>query len=335
MHPHVIEGLVIMIDVNDFSKKQIIFLFPLYGDKLSFSNDNVVVKDKDGKIRHQSTCYQLFTIFIVGNITITSGLIQRAKKFGFSLVMMTQAMRVYSVIESGMEGNTLLRKYQYGYSGLEIAAHILQNKIMMQREALNTIRKKTPDIKEAIEKLDNHYASLNMIPEELQSLLGIEGSAARTYFRNIFNNVNWHGRKPRIKNDYMNSTLDIGYTILFNIIDGIARTFGFDTYYGVLHTCFYMRKSLICDFMEPMRPMIDLQVRKSINLGQCKSEDFEVLNGRHVLQWKHSPEYVSFLMEPILENKELMFLYIQNYYRAFMKQREINEYPIFDWRQKK
>ena len=48
-----------MLNANDFKKKLIIFLFTNQGDKLSFSNDNVVVKDKDGKIKHQSTCYWL------------------------------------------------------------------------------------------------------------------------------------------------------------------------------------------------------------------------------------------------------------------------------------
>ena len=43
-----------MLNASDFSKKQIIFLFTNQGEKLSFSNDNVIVKDKEGKIKHQS-----------------------------------------------------------------------------------------------------------------------------------------------------------------------------------------------------------------------------------------------------------------------------------------
>ena len=63
-----------MLNANDFSKKQIIFLIPKDGDKLTFSNDNIVVKDKNGKIKYQSTCYRLFMLCIVGNVSITSGL---------------------------------------------------------------------------------------------------------------------------------------------------------------------------------------------------------------------------------------------------------------------
>ena len=79
-----------------------------------------------------------------------------------------------------------------------------------------------------------------------------------------FDNVQWNGRKPRIKSDYVNVVLDIGYTMLFNIVDAMLQVYGFDTYYGVFHKCFYMRKSLVCDIMEPIRPIIDYEVRKAI-----------------------------------------------------------------------
>ena len=101
-----------MLNANDFNKKQIIFLIPKDGDKLTFSNDNIVVKDKNGKIKYQSTCYRLFMLCIVGNVSITSGLIQRSKKFGFSICLMTTSFKVYEVMGARMEGNTLLRTNQ-------------------------------------------------------------------------------------------------------------------------------------------------------------------------------------------------------------------------------
>ena len=91
------------------------------------------------------------------------------------------------------------------------------------------------------------------------------------------------------------------HTMLFNIVDAILQVYGFDTYYGVFHKCFYMRKSLVCDLMEPIRPVVDYQVRKSINLGQCKENDFEVINNRWCLKYKSNPQYIQFLMNAILE----------------------------------
>ena len=105
--------------------------------------------------------------------------------------------------------------------------------------------------------------------------------------------------------------------------------FGFDTYCGVMHTNFYMRKSLVCDLVEPFRVLIDAQVKKAIHLRQCREEDFLVDNGRYLLKWEKNPAYISWLAQPIMENKEALFLYIQAYYRAFMKHKPAEQYPVF------
>ena len=199
-----------MLNANDFGKKQIIFLFTNAGEKLSFSNDNIVVKDRDGKVKHQSTCYRLFMVCVIGNISITSGLIQRSKKFGFSICLMSTTFRVYEIIGTRMEGNTLLRKRQYEYSENDIGRKIEQNKINNQKEALKNIRSKTEEVKEGIKLLEEMVEKLDA-PLEYLEVMGIEGNAARVYFPRVFNNVNWKGRKPRIKSDYINVTLDIGY----------------------------------------------------------------------------------------------------------------------------
>lgn len=41
-----------MLSTKDFSKKQVLFLFTNQGDKLSFKNDNVVIKDKNNVTKH-------------------------------------------------------------------------------------------------------------------------------------------------------------------------------------------------------------------------------------------------------------------------------------------
>lgn len=317
-----------MLNVNDFSKKQIIVLLANQGDKLSFSNDNIVVRDKDGKIKHQSTCYRLFMIFIVGNISITSGLIQRSKKFGFAICLMSTTFKVYEVLGSRMEGNTLLRKHQYAYSETDIGRKIEQNKIINQTEVLKQIRNKSEYLKEGINLLENLSSTLESETDYL-TIMGIEGNAAKIYFPRMFENVKWNGRKPRIKNDYINVTLDIGYTMLFNIVDAILQVYGFDTYYGVFHKSFYMRKSLVCDIMEPMRPIIDYSVRKAINLGQCKEEHFEEYNRSWCLKYKNNPAYIQFLMTSILEFKNDIFMYIQKYYRYIMKMKSVEDIPVF------
>jgi CRISPR-associated protein Cas1 len=132
------------------------------------------------------------------------------------------------------------------------------------------IRNKNELLQDAIRLLDEHIEKLKSQQLGLNQIMGLEGSAARTYFSQMFNMVVWNGRKARIKPDYINASLDIGYTILFNVIDALLNVYGFDEYYGVLHRCFYMRKSLVCDLQEPFRPIIDYATRKAVNLKQIK-----------------------------------------------------------------
>lgn len=105
--------------------------------------------------------------------------------------------------------------------------------------------------------------------------------------------------------------------------------YGFDTYHGVLHKQFYMRKSLVCDLVEPFRCLIDHKVKKAIHLGQIKKEDFIVVNHKYQLDWKQNKKYISLLLEPILYYKEDIFLYFQSYYRAFMKMKNAKDFPVF------
>ena len=155
-------------------------------------NDNVIVKDQDGKIKFQSTCYRLFMLCVVGNISITSGLIQRSKKFWFSICLMSTTFKVYDVIGARMEGNTLLRKHQYQYDGNDIGRLIEQNKIKNQAQVLKNIRKKTEYQNEAIQLLNEMVIELNN-PKEYLEIMGIEGNAARVYFPRMYDNVQWNG----------------------------------------------------------------------------------------------------------------------------------------------
>ncbi len=318
-----------MISVPEMRKKQIVMVFTHEGDKLSFSNDNIIIKDADGKIKHQSTCYKLFMLIIAGNISITSGILQRARKYGFAICLMTRTFKVYQVISNNGDGNTILRKYQYEYDDIELGKHIIRNKISNQLAILKQIRVKSSYDVEAIQYLKTYIEKLDDA-ETVNEIMGYEGAAARAYFERVFRDAEWKGRKPRIKSDYINSTLDIGYNLLFNFVDAILLSFGFDTYYGVLHRCFYRRKSLVCDLVEPFRVIIDKSVAKGINLGQIKESDFKLMGHRYVLSFDKSPKYVSLLMSVIINYKDDIFKYIQGYYRSFMKKNIADDFPWFE-----
>ena len=317
-----------MISAPDFDKKQIVFVFFKDGEKLAFSNDNMIIKDPDGKIKLQITCYRLFIVYAVGHFSITSVLLQKAEKFGFFIALLTGNFRLYGLIGAQKDSNTLLKKKQYKYDSLDAAKHLTKNKIKNQELLLSSVRRKSDAQIEAIQKIREYYSQIDYA-NDLHHIMGYEGLASRAYFKNYFNNVQWNCREPRIKRDYVNSTLDIGYTILFSLIDSLLEAFGFDTYCGVMHRQFYMRKSLVCELIEPFRCIIDKQLKKSINLKQIKQDDFILINNQYKLNIKKNPDYAKILFTPILECKNDIFLYIRTYYRSFMKDIDTHEFPTF------
>lgn len=318
-----------MFTAPDFSKKQIVFVLFNEGEKLAFSNDNLVVKDSTGKIKFQCTCYRLFIVFAVGHTSITSALIQKAQKFGFYIALMTPGFRLYSIIGANKDGNTLLHKKQYNYSDIGIAKVITSNKMANQLYELKLVRNKNEATMDAILQISSYIEKSTNV-SNLSELMAYEGLASKVYFKNHFNNVQWQVRQPRIKRDYINSTLDIGYTLLFTFVDALLSSYGFDNYCGVMHTQFYMRKSLVCDIVEPFRVLIDHEIKKAINLKQIKENDFIIINHQYRLKWEKSSDYVKILMKPLLENKENIFSYVQSYYRAFMKELPPEEFPLFE-----
>ena len=319
-----------MLSAPEFRQKQIVFALLSHGEKLSFKNDNIVISDEDG-VKYQSTCYRLFALFIVGHVSITSGLLHRAKRFGFSIHLLSHNLSPFGAWNSAAEGNVLLRKKQYLHHGTQIARHLVKNKINSQIMVLKQIRKKPEALKKSIRSLKDYQTRLEESSLDLYQILGIEGIASRTYFAQLFDEMDWHGRKPRVKSDITNFLLDIGYTQLFNLVDSLLNLYGFDVYQGVYHQTFYQRKSLVCDLVEPFRPIVDKQIRKSYRLGQINPDDFNKRNSQYRLSdFSKNKHYTSLLLEAILEYKNDVFLYIQNYYRCFMRGKPISEYPVFD-----
>ena len=319
-----------MMSTRDFEFKQIAFVFTNEGEKISFKNDNLLITDVDGKIKHQSTCYRLFLLFICGDYCLTTGLLERSKKFGFSIVFMSPSLRVTAMLPSKAEGNVLLRKKQYEYDKTEIAAHIISNKIHNQCALLKKRRKKSEEEKEIIKKLEQFEKDVLKSGLSGQEIMGIEGICAKLYFKSLFAEYEWKSRQPRTKCDMTNSLMDIGYTILFNIINALLEMYGFDVYVGILHTQFFHRKSLVCDLEEPFRPIVDAAILKALNLGQVSEADFWKNQIQYVLPWKNSKKYVGLILEAIMEYKNELFIYLQSYYRAFMRDKLVEEFPFFE-----
>lgn len=318
-----------MLTEPDYLAKKIVLVYANDGERISFKNDNICVTNQAGEVKLQYTCYKLFAVFIVGRISLTSGIIERSKRFGFSLVLFSSSFKLYQSIGNKMEGNTLLRKKQYENDrSMGIAKKIVINKVTNQREMLATIRDKSDELKEGLAILDDCLSGLDLGNSGIAQFMGFEGVAAKAYFSRIFMEHDWNGRQPRVKKDGINFLLDVGYTVLFNYMEALLNLYGFDIYKGCLHQEFYKRKSLVCDMVEPFRPIVDYQVRKMFALKQIKPDDFQCHNGVYTLNWDDSYTFIKVILDVISEYRRCIFGFVQSYYRWFMKGSDLGAFPM-------
>ena len=328
-----------MLSLPDFRQKQVVYIECLKNKKVRFANQNLVIEEKTINpktkkekwvIITQIPCGKIFAVFILGNFSFSSVLVDRFQKHGISLFFLNFNFRCYGSFGAQTEGNVLLRKKQYTLTNTQslfIAKHIIYNKIKNHVFLLQEIRNKTDEEKRAIKQCDSIAESIKNASSQ-KELLGHEGSAAKIFFSAYFSDMKWHGRKPRTKFDIVNTLLDRGYTTLFNIVESLLKIYGFDVYCGVYHQFFYQRKSLVCDIIEPFRCIIDKALRKAHHLGQIHEKDFSIYGHQYVLEWKKSAPYSKIFLQAIMKNKEEIFLYTQQYYRNFITEKFSN-LPFF------
>lgn len=273
---------------------------------------------------------KILALFVIGHIRITTPLIEKCQKFGVALVVMKPSLRPVFFWANSAEANFLLhqRQYELQKDDISIARIIVENKIRNQLQALADTRRKDTLTEQSCQTIK---ATLDTLPDvcDYDSLMGIEGMAAKAFFKAFYQDHEWHQRRPRAKCDALNATLDIGYTMLFNYIECFLRMFGFDLYVGVYHRMWFRRKSLVCDIMEPFRPIIDKAVRTAWNRKQFSERDYQIQKGEYRLKFEHNADYCRVFFDALIPYKAEVFRYVQAYYRCFMGKKSVTQYPTF------
>lgn len=283
-------------------------------------NGELLLKDtKTGDTLTKFPFQKILALFIIGHATITTPVIDKCRKFNVFIAVMKPNLRPVFTYGTNAEANYLLREKQYlmDEKDLSIAKHLVKNKIENQLRLLRNTRRKDEITTKAI---GTCTVAIDTVDDtkHLKDLMGVEGWAAKHFFKAFYQDFEWAQRMPRVKCDKINVTLDIGYTILFNFIETYARMFGFDLYRGVLHRQWFKRKSLVCDLVEPFRCIIDRQVRKSFNYGQFSKEQFKTIKNEFVLKSENNSLFYNTFFKALIQYKVDIFKYIQSYYRHFM-----------------
>lgn len=302
---------------------------------LRVSTGELMLEELDEEKRKTLTKFpfqKLLALFVIGHITVTTPLIDKCKKFGVALAVLKPNLRPVFFWANTAEANYLLRKRQFEFRSddLTVAKVIVHNKVLNQKAALQKTRRKDPLTIEAVNTCD---AALNTLHDvsDYNHLMGLEGTVAKAFFSAYFQDLDWKGRHPRMRDSVMNVTLDIGYTVLFNFMEVFIRMFGFDLYVGVYHRLWFKRKSLVCDLIEPFRCIIDHAVLLAFNRKQFSAKDFTLVKREYRLKHEKCSDYYRVFYDALIAHKSDFFKYVQKYYRCFMGCKSAKEYPIFNF----
>lgn len=273
---------------------------------------------------------KILMLFVIGHISITTPLIEKCKKFNVGLVVTNLSLRPVFFESNSAESNFLLRQRQYTLSkeDISIAKVLMKNKFANQLSLLQKTRMQDEQTIKA-KAVCERALMLVEKQKDYNKLMGLEGGVSKAFFSAYFQTNGWKARQPRVKNDAINATLDIGYTILFNYIECFVRMFGFDVYVGVYHRLWFRRKSLICDLIEPFRCIIDKTVRTAFNRKQFSNKDFNINKGEWRLKFEKNKDYSKVFFDALLPYKMEIFKYVQSYYRCFMRGADMVSYPKF------
>ena len=99
------------------------------------------------------------------------------------------------------------------------------------------------------------------IDEARATLLGIEGSISRMYYKHLALFVtppfDFKARTRRPAMDYFNAGLNYLYGMTYSIVENGIYAKGLDPFSGFMHTDYPRKQSLVFDMIEPVRPLID------------------------------------------------------------------------------
>jgi CRISP-associated protein Cas1 len=167
----------------------------------------------------------------------------------------------------------------------KIARAIVRHKLRIQA---NSLRKLAPsridarhDLLKAAAQIEAARASLPSVA--LESLLGVEGSAAAAYFAaysSLFApSLKFTTRNRRPPRDPVNVALSLGYTLLHVEAVRAVALAGLDPYIGFLHDLHHGRESLACDLVELERTNVDEWTFCAFRDRLLRGEHFRTTDG--------------------------------------------------------
>ena len=263
---------------------------------LRLDNDTLRV-ELDREVRLRVPLHHLSAVVCFGHIHLSAPLMHRLAQDSVALVLLDDNGRFKARLEGAVSGNVLLRQAQFqrisdptftlDMARASVAGKIKNTRLVLQRGARES---KSEDETKTLTRLaEDLAASLRALPEvnNLDSLRGVEGEAARQYFSGLNLLVradqraafSMAGRTRRPPRDRFNAMLSFLYAMWMNDCRSALEAAGLDPQVGFLHALRPGRAALALDLMEEFRPWADRLALTMINRGQLSAKDFVVREG--------------------------------------------------------
>lgn len=308
--------------------------------------------------------HTLSGIVCFGQVGCSPFLMGLCAERGVGLSFLTEHGRFLARVTGAVSGNVLLRKRQYEWMGDPLrAAQIVQSVLTAKLANSRTVllrgaREKEPGdgadaLARAALQLGKRLEDIAppVKAEEVDSLRGREGDAARVYFSAFDHlitgdkeNFYFRGRSRRPPLDNMNTLLSFLYTLVTHDVASALETVGLDPAAGYLHALRPGRPSLALDLVEELRPVLaDRLALSLVNRRQVKAAGFRTgESGGVVMEDDTRKEVlVSYqkrkqdeLIHPFLEERVPLGLvpFVQATLLARYMRGDLDGYPSFVWR---
>ena len=328
------------------------------GAYLAKEGETIVVKI-DRKVKLRLPIHGIGEIVCFGAVNISPYLMAFCAQRDVTISYLNEHGSFLARIQGPVSGNILLRKEQFRRSddkerSAVIAKNILTAKIINARAVLaRYLRDHQPDnqpVNSAVQHLKTKLAAI-ADSHNLDSMRGIEGEAAKTYF-GVFDHLILEqkkafffvGRNRRPPMDNVNAMLSFVYTILCHDVTGALESVGLDPQAGFLHRDRPGRPALALDIMEEFRhPLADRFVLSLINLKKVNPKGFKKSAAgaimmddktRKTLLQAYQERKKEQIKHPYLGEKIPlgMLFFAQALLMARFLRGDIDSYPAFIWR---
>ena len=268
---------------------------PLYvhtgGTRVGRRGDELQIVTHDGEKR-TARLGDTSQVVLFGNVQITTQALHELCDRGVSTCFLSAGGWFYGIARGMDHKNIELRRRQFATAADRERCVVLARRFVAVkvRNCRTLVRRNAADAGAVVDRLKELVARVDEA-QSLETLLGLEGTAARLYFGEYARmirppaakegatpppmNFDFDGRNRRPPRDPVNALLSFGYALLTKDTTIKLLAVGFDPYLGFYHQPRYGRPALALDVMEEFRPLIvDSAVLSAINTGAVQATDF-------------------------------------------------------------